>query len=165
MTSSTSDIEREAERRVMQGGSATPAMTGTTGLAASGTSAPVAATTTTTTTGSALPTAAPTAGATATCGRQYFTTTEDRPVIREEVQVIREHHPVQKEFIVEARPTGREREVAGAQASEVVGTTVREIPAQTVVTQAVAPTVVAQPVATTTQTTTGTTGPAGGRIA
>lgn len=86
-----------------------------------------------------------------------------RPVIREEVQVIREHHPVQKEFIVEARPTGREREVAGAQASEVVGTTVREIPAQTVVTQAVAPTVVAQPVATTTQTTTGTTGPAGGR--
>lgn len=62
MTSSTSDIEREAERRVMQGGSATPGMTGTTGLAASGTSAPVAATTTTTTTGSALPTAAPTAG-------------------------------------------------------------------------------------------------------
>ncbi|KAK9836758.1 hypothetical protein WJX74_007534 [Apatococcus lobatus] len=162
MTSTRSDLERAAEQKVMQGSGAAPGATGTSGLAGSGMAgAPVSASTTTTTAGSALPTAAPAAGATATCGRQYFTTTEDRPVVREEVQIIREHHPVQKEFIVEAKPTGREREVAGGVASEVVGTTVREIPAQTVTTQAVQPTVVAQPVATTTQTTTSATGTAG----
>ena len=69
MTSSTNDLEREAERRVMQGGSATPGMAGTTGLAASGTtSAPVAAATTSTTTGAALPTAAPVAGVSSALG-------------------------------------------------------------------------------------------------
>ena len=46
-----------------------------------------------------------------TCGRQYYTVTEDRPVIKEQIQYIREHHPYEKEFVVETKPTGREREL------------------------------------------------------
>ena len=32
---------------------------------------------------------------------------EDRPVIKEIKTYIREHHPVEKEFVVETRPTGQ----------------------------------------------------------
>lgn len=31
---------------------------------------------------------------------------EDRPVIKEIKTYIREHHPIEKEFVVETRPTG-----------------------------------------------------------
>ena len=32
---------------------------------------------------------------------------EDRPIIKEIKTYIREHHPVEKEFVVETRPTGK----------------------------------------------------------
>ena len=31
---------------------------------------------------------------------------EDRPIIKEIKTYIREHHPIEKEFVVETRPTG-----------------------------------------------------------
>jgi len=31
---------------------------------------------------------------------------EDRPVVKEIKTYVREHHPVEKEFVVETRPTG-----------------------------------------------------------
>ena len=31
---------------------------------------------------------------------------EDRPVVKEVKTYVREHHPVEKEFVVETRPTG-----------------------------------------------------------
>ena len=31
---------------------------------------------------------------------------EDRPIVKEIKTYIREHHPVEKEFVVETRPTG-----------------------------------------------------------
>ena len=31
---------------------------------------------------------------------------EDRPIVKEVKTYIREHHPVEKEFVVETRPTG-----------------------------------------------------------
>jgi len=63
-------------------------------------------TTTTTTTG---------AGATATgeqavCGQEYFTRVEDRPVVKERVTQVVEHHPVETEFVTETKPTGRAAE-------------------------------------------------------
>ena len=45
----------------------------------------------------------------ATCDRQYYTTTEDRQRVLEQRELIREHHPFEKEFVVETKPTGRER--------------------------------------------------------
>ncbi|PSC68395.1 Calcium release-activated calcium channel [Micractinium conductrix] len=44
------------------------------------------------------------------CSQEYFTKVEDRPVIKERVTRVREHHPVEKEFVVETRATGVERE-------------------------------------------------------
>lgn len=32
---------------------------------------------------------------------------EDRPIIKEIKTYIREHHPIEKEFVVETRPTGK----------------------------------------------------------
>ncbi len=32
---------------------------------------------------------------------------EDRPVVKEIKTYVREHHPVEKEFVVETRPTGQ----------------------------------------------------------
>lgn len=31
---------------------------------------------------------------------------EDRPIVKEVKTYVREHHPVEKEFVVETRPTG-----------------------------------------------------------
>ncbi|KAK9845139.1 hypothetical protein WJX74_011064 [Apatococcus lobatus] len=62
-----------------------------------------------------------------TCGRQYYTVTEDRPVIKEQIQYIREHHPYEKEFVVETKPTGRERELPNRPGDEVVDYKVREV--------------------------------------
>ena len=50
-----------------------------------------------------------TAAVAATCDRQYYTTTEDRQRVLEQRELIREHHPFEKEFVVETKPTGRER--------------------------------------------------------
>ena len=32
---------------------------------------------------------------------------EDRPVVKQITTFVREHHPVEKEFVVETRPTGK----------------------------------------------------------
>ena len=47
------------------------------------------------------------------CGQEFFTKTEDRPVITERVDYIKEHRPVEKEFVVSCGWKGgmREREV------------------------------------------------------
>ena len=45
---------------------------------------------------------------------------EDRPIVKEQITYVREHHPMEKEFIVETRPTGRERELTEGRTSEVV---------------------------------------------
>jgi hypothetical protein len=45
------------------------------------------------------------------CETRTFTEVEDRPVMRERVERIVEHRPVEKQFVVETRPVG-EREVA-----------------------------------------------------
>ncbi len=39
--------------------------------------------------------------------------------MKEQVTYVREHHPMEKEFIVETRPTGRERELTEGRTSEV----------------------------------------------
>jgi len=44
---------------------------------------------------------------------------EDRPIVKEQITYVREHHPMEKEFIVETRPTGRERELTEGRTSEV----------------------------------------------
>lgn len=54
------------------------------------------------------------------CDTKYYTAIEDRPVIKEIKTYIREHHPIEKEFVVETRPTGQEREQD--RTSEVVNT-------------------------------------------
>ena len=33
---------------------------------------------------------------------------EDRPIVKEIKTYIREHHPIEKEFVVETRPTGEQ---------------------------------------------------------
>ncbi|KAK9824228.1 hypothetical protein WJX72_008744 [[Myrmecia] bisecta] len=53
------------------------------------------------------------------CETKYYTTVEDRPIVKEHVTYVREHHPVEKEFVVETRHTGKERE-AGARHEEVI---------------------------------------------
>jgi len=37
------------------------------------------------------------------CGQEYFTKTEDRPVVKEVIETIREHHPVEKEYVVSVK--------------------------------------------------------------
>jgi hypothetical protein len=55
------------------------------------------------------------------CNTEYFTVVEDRPQVRENVTYVREHKPVEKEFIVETHATGHEREVAqGSPQTEIV---------------------------------------------
>jgi len=46
------------------------------------------------------------------CDTKFYTSVEDRPVVKEHVDVIREHRPVEKEFVVETRLTGREKTLA-----------------------------------------------------
>ena len=53
------------------------------------------------------------------CDQQFHTKVEDRPVIKETVTQIREHHPIEKEFVVETRPTGREKELTERAQTEV----------------------------------------------
>lgn len=53
------------------------------------------------------------------CATKYYTVIEDRPIVKEHVTLYKEHHPVEKEFVVETRNTGRERE-AGPRREEVV---------------------------------------------
>jgi hypothetical protein len=45
------------------------------------------------------------------CETRTFTEVEDRPIMRERVERIIEHRPVEKQFVVETRPVG-EREIA-----------------------------------------------------
>ena len=40
------------------------------------------------------------------CGSKTYTTTEDRPVEKEVIERVIEHHPVEKKFVVETRPAG-----------------------------------------------------------
>ena len=47
----------------------------------------------------------------AVCGTKFYTTVEDRPVEKEIIERIIEHHPVEKKFVVETRPAG-EHELA-----------------------------------------------------
>ncbi|KAL4444891.1 hypothetical protein ABPG77_003941 [Micractinium sp. CCAP 211/92] len=64
-----------------------------------------------------------------TVAAQYFTKTEDRPVIKERVEHLMEHRPVEKEYVVEAHSTGVEREAGVGEVEhlgsreQIVGTT------------------------------------------
>lgn len=60
------------------------------------------------------------------CGAETFTKVQDRPVVKERVQQVVEHRPVEKEFVVETRQTGVERET-GAGEVEHLGTTERVV--------------------------------------
>ncbi|DBB00955.1 hypothetical protein WJX77_000085 [Trebouxia sp. C0004] len=53
--------------------------------------------------------------------RQYFSQVEERPVTKEVVTYVQERHPVAKQYVVEARYTGEEHELAGAAQQQVVG--------------------------------------------
>ncbi|WIA19992.1 hypothetical protein OEZ85_005865 [Tetradesmus obliquus] len=63
------------------------------------------------------------------CGRKEFTEVEDRPIVKERVTRVLEHHPVQKEFLTQVKYTGETalpsggREMLGAPETRVVETT------------------------------------------
>ena len=61
-------------------------------------------TTTTTTAGAGMPVAT---GEGSTISAEHFTKVEDRPVVKERVELVQEHRPVEKEFVVRQ---GRGRE-------------------------------------------------------
>eukprot|EP00887_Chlorella_sp_A99_P006272 scaffold3.g6272.t1 len=61
------------------------------------------------------------------CGQEYFTKVEDRPIVKERVTYVKEHRPVEKEFVVETRATGVEREVAEGRVQESMGTQSRVV--------------------------------------
>lgn len=44
----------------------------------------------------------------AACDKKTFTTVEDRPVEKEVIEKVIEHHPVEKKFVVETRPAGEQ---------------------------------------------------------
>ncbi|GAB4822130.1 hypothetical protein N2152v2_009176 [Parachlorella kessleri] len=52
---------------------------------------------------------------------EYFTKIEDRPVVKEVTQVMKEHRPIEKEYVTETRHTGVERET-GLRQEEHLGT-------------------------------------------
>ncbi|BDA49766.1 hypothetical protein COCOBI_14-3860 [Coccomyxa sp. Obi] len=54
----------------------------------------------------------------AVCDTKYYTTVEDRPVEKEIVERVVEHHPVEKKFVVETRPAG-EHELADQRRTRV----------------------------------------------
>lgn len=54
------------------------------------------------------------------CASHKFTEIEDRPVVKERVERIIEHHPVEKMFVVETRPVG-ERELKNERHYENAG--------------------------------------------
>ncbi|BDA49768.1 hypothetical protein COCOBI_14-3880 [Coccomyxa sp. Obi] len=55
------------------------------------------------------------------CDTKYYTTTEDRPVEKEIIERVVEHHPVEKKFVVETRPAG-EHELTHQRRDESLGT-------------------------------------------
>ncbi|WIA40272.1 hypothetical protein OEZ86_013645 [Tetradesmus obliquus] len=63
------------------------------------------------------------------CGRKEFTEVEDRPIVKERVTRVLEHHPVQKEYMTQVKFTGEValpsggREMLGAPVTHVVETT------------------------------------------
>jgi hypothetical protein len=63
----------------------------------------------------------------AVCGQEYFTKVEDRPIIKERVIYVQEHRPVEKEFMVETRATGVEREAMEGRTTESLGTEERVV--------------------------------------
>lgn len=54
------------------------------------------------------------------CGATYFKKVKDRPVVIEKVETIVEHHNVEREYVVETRATGVERELRDQVTAEVV---------------------------------------------
>lgn len=60
------------------------------------------------------------AAGTEVCGQKTFTEVEDRPVVKERVERYVEHHPVEKQYVVETRFVG-ERPVATGAGVTVVG--------------------------------------------
>ncbi|KAL6779745.1 hypothetical protein ACKKBG_A13560 [Auxenochlorella protothecoides x Auxenochlorella symbiontica] len=54
-------------------------------------------------------------------GQDKYTTTEDRSVVKERVDHFREHRPVEKEFVVETRATGQERDLVDQREVESLG--------------------------------------------
>lgn len=65
------------------------------------------------------------AGTGPACGTETFTKVEDRPVVKERVEQVVEHRPVEKEFMVETRAVG-ERDVGVGQV-EHLGTSERVV--------------------------------------
>ncbi|GAB4823970.1 hypothetical protein N2152v2_011016 [Parachlorella kessleri] len=61
----------------------------------------------------------------AVLSQEYFTKTEDRPVVKERVERFKEHRPVEHEYVVETRATGREEGHVGT--SEHLGTQERVV--------------------------------------
>eukprot|EP00878_Enallax_costatus_P000508 GHUV01000602.1.p1 GENE.GHUV01000602.1~~GHUV01000602.1.p1 ORF type:complete len:213 (+),score=63.17 GHUV01000602.1:971-1609(+) len=58
------------------------------------------------------------------CGTKTFTEVEDRPVVKERVERILEHNPVEKKYVVETRFVG-EAPIASATGASVIDTTER----------------------------------------
>ncbi|KAL3149454.1 hypothetical protein ABBQ32_002242 [Trebouxia sp. C0010 RCD-2024] len=56
------------------------------------------------------------------CDTKTFTKVEDRPIVKEVKTYVKEHHPVEKEFVIETKPTGREKELAEGRTTEHLGT-------------------------------------------
>jgi hypothetical protein len=54
------------------------------------------------------------------CGQKTFTEVEDRPVVKERVEQYVEHHPVEKQYVVETKFVGEKATSKGA-GVEVVG--------------------------------------------
>lgn len=67
-------------------------------------------------------TTASSAGKGPVCKTETFTKIEDRPIVKEIKTYVREHHPVEKEFVVETKPTGQERELTEGRTSEYIST-------------------------------------------
>ena len=57
------------------------------------------------------------------CSRGFDPQVEDRPVVKERVEHVREHRPYEKEFVVETRPTGEVHEAREGRTVEHLGTT------------------------------------------
>jgi len=81
------------------------------------------------TTGTTTRTGGPLSAAAGTpvCAQETFTKVEDRPVVKEVKTYVKEHHPIEKQFVVETRPTGQEREVASGRTTEVVDSNTRVV--------------------------------------
>lgn len=63
----------------------------------------------------------------AVCGQEYFTKVEDRPIVKERVTYVQEHRPVEKEYVVETKATGVEREAMEGRQTEHLGTEERVV--------------------------------------